>query len=117
VSAAAGAGEVIVVLVTVPSPEVGAQLGRVLVSEGIVACVNVVGPIRSIYAWDGQVMEDDEHLLLIKTRRERFGELEGRVRALHSYAVPEILALDVVAGSAPYVDWLLANTGTTAGER
>lgn len=116
-SEAPGTAKVIVVLVTVPSREVGERMGRILVSEGIVACVNVVGPIRSIYAWDGQVMEDDEHLLLIKTRRECFGALEGRVRALHTYAVPEVLALEVLAGSAPYVDWLLASTGTTADER
>jgi periplasmic divalent cation tolerance protein len=98
--------EFVVVLVTTASAEEGARLGRTLVEERLAACANVVGPIRSIYRWQGAVEEADEHLVLLKARGTDVPTLEARVRALHSYDVPEVLALPVTAGSAPYLAWL-----------
>jgi periplasmic divalent cation tolerance protein len=100
------APEFVVVLVTTASAEEGARLGRTLVEERLAACANVIGPIRSIYRWQGAVEEAEEYLVLLKARAADVAALEGRVKALHSYDVPEVLALPVAAGSAPYLAWL-----------
>ena len=98
--------EFVVVLVTTSSAEEGAHLGRALVEERLAACANVIGPIRSIYRWQGAVEEAEEHLVVLKARAADVPALAARVRALHSYEVPEVLALPVTAGSAPYLAWL-----------
>jgi len=100
----------VVVLVTAGSAEDAARIGRALVEERLVACANVVGPIRSIYRWQGAVEDAAEHLLLLKARAADFAAVEARVRALHAYEVPEILALGVHAGSAAYLAWLAEAT-------
>jgi len=100
------APEFVVVLVTTADAEEGARLGRALVEERLAACANVVGPIRSIYRWQGAVEEAEERLVVLKARAADVPALETRVRALHSYEVPEVLALPVTAGSAPYLAWL-----------
>ena len=102
--------EFVVVLVTVGSRPEGETIARRLVEEGLVACVNVVGPIRSVYVWKGEVTEGDEHLLIIKTREQLVGTVEARVRALHSYEVPEVIALPIVDGSPAYLQWLREST-------
>jgi len=104
------APEFVVVLVTTPNAEEGARLGRTLVEERLAACANVLGPIRSIYRWQGAVEEADEHLVLLKARGADVAALEARVRTLHSYDVPEVIALPVTAGSAPYLAWLADST-------
>jgi periplasmic divalent cation tolerance protein len=100
----------IVVLVTVGSRNEGERVGRPLVEEGLAACVNILGPVHSIYKWKGAVNYDDEHLLIIKSRRAAFPDVEARVRALHSYDVPEVIALPLAAGSTPYLEWLQQST-------
>jgi periplasmic divalent cation tolerance protein len=107
--------EFVVVLVTVGSRAAGEEIARRLVEERLAACVNVVGPIRSIYVWEGRTAEDDEHLLVIKSRRGLFDALAARVKALHSYEVPEVIALPVLAGAAPYLEWLRTNTAPAPG--
>ena len=102
--------DAIVVLVTAGSAEEGARIGRTLVEERLAACVNVVGPIRSIYRWEGAVEEAEEHLLVVKARAVDLAALDARVRALHSYDVPEVLALPVIGGAAGYLAWLDAAT-------
>ncbi|HXQ22576.1 MAG TPA: divalent-cation tolerance protein CutA [Candidatus Acidoferrales bacterium] len=96
----------IVVLVTAAAAEEAERIATALVTERLAACVNIVGPIRSIYRWNDQVQHDAELLLIIKTRAALFAALDVRVRALHSYATPEIIALPITAGAAAYVDWL-----------
>jgi periplasmic divalent cation tolerance protein len=98
--------DAIVVLVTAESADEAARIGRALVDERLAACVNVVGPIRSIYRWQGAVEEATEHLLVVKARASDLAGLDARVRALHSYDVPEVLALPVTGGSAAYLAWL-----------
>jgi periplasmic divalent cation tolerance protein len=98
-----------VVLSTTASVEDGIGLGRRLVDEHLAACVNVVPSARSIYRWEGRVEEADEALLLIKTRRDRYADLARRLQELHSYAVPEVLALSVAAGAPAYVNWVSTN--------
>jgi len=91
-----------------------ARIGRTLVEERLAACANVVGPIRSVYRWQGAVEEAAEHLLLVKARADDLPALEARVRALHSYQLPEVLALPVAAGSAAYLAWLAQSTARDA---
>jgi periplasmic divalent cation tolerance protein len=96
----------IVVLVTVGSREEGERIATAVVSEQLAACVNLIGPIESIYRWDNQVQHDQELLLIIKTRAALFDRLEARVKMLHSYQTPEVIAVPVTAGSAEYLEWL-----------
>jgi periplasmic divalent cation tolerance protein len=94
------------VLVTAPNQTDARAIARALVGDGLAACVNVLGPIRSIYRWRGDIEDEAEYLLLIKTRARLYARLERRVQELHSYEVPEVIALAIEAGSAPYLKWL-----------
>jgi periplasmic divalent cation tolerance protein len=100
----------IVVLCTVPSVEVGAQLGRILVEQQLAACVNILPGLRSIYRWQGAVHDDAEAQLVIKTRAAHWQELLTTLRAHHPYDEPEVIALPVVQGSPTYLQWLEAQT-------
>jgi len=102
----------LVVLSTVASAAEGAAIARALVEERLAACVNLVGGVRSFFFWEGRLQEEAEVLLVMKTRRERYGELEARLRALHSYTVPEVLALAVEAGSPAYTAWVRESVHT-----
>jgi len=98
--------EHVVVLVTAPTVEVAAEIARALVGDGLAACVNIVPEIRSIYRWQGELCDDGEVLCVVKARAERFEALRARVVSLHPYEVPEIIALPLVAGHAPYLAWI-----------
>ena len=108
--------ELYLVLSTAASAEEGLVLGRRLVDEHLAACVNVVPAARSVFWWQGERQESDEALLMIKTRRDRYPELAQRIRELHSYSVPEILALPIDAGSPAYVDWVRDTVPPRGGE-
>ena len=103
--------ELCVVLVTAPHDQ-AAPLARTLVEERLAACVNILAGVRSIYRWQGKLSDDDECLLVIKTRRESMELLTKRICALHPYEVPEVLALavDSEVGNPRYLEWLLAET-------
>jgi periplasmic divalent cation tolerance protein len=94
------------VLSTTGSQEEARRIGRALVERRLAACVNIIGPIESIYRWQGKVEQAAEFLLLMKTTAERTGELQAALRELHSYEVPECIALDISAGSADYLQWI-----------
>ena len=98
--------EFIVVYVTVGSVEEGERLARALVQERLAACVNRIPAVRSIYRWQGQVEQNDEELLIIKSGKDLFASIQQSVRELHSYSVPEIIALPIVDGSQDYLKWL-----------
>jgi len=100
----------IVVLITCGSEEEASKIGRSLVEDRLAACVNIVSPIRSIYRWKGKVCDEKEWLLLIKTQKQRFEALEKKVKSLHSYSVPEIVALPILQGSSTYLEWLTEMT-------
>jgi periplasmic divalent cation tolerance protein len=85
------------------------RIARTLVDRHLAACAQIVGPIESIYRWQGKVETAREWLCLIKTTRARFGELALEVEALHSYDTPEIIAVPIVAGSRRYLDWLASS--------
>jgi periplasmic divalent cation tolerance protein len=100
----------LVVLVTAPTAEKAAELGRALVGERLAACATLVPAVRSIYRWEGKVQDEGEALLVLKTTRDRFDALRDRALALHPYEVPEVIAVPVEAGSAPYLAWLVRET-------
>jgi len=98
--------DAVVVLSTVGTAEDASRIARALVERRLAACVNVVPGVRSVYRWQGRVEEDDERLLVIKTRRERFEALREALLALHPYELPEAIVLPIEAGHAPYLAWL-----------
>ncbi len=93
------------VFVTVPSAEVGDQIASRVVEERLAACVQRMGPIRSVYRWQGNIESSEEWLLVLKTDGDSWPSLRQRIAALHPYEVPEILALPVVEGHPPYLRW------------
>jgi periplasmic divalent cation tolerance protein len=95
-----------VVLSTVASGEDGDRLARALVERRVAACVNVLPGVTSFYRWEGNVQRDEERLLVIKTRADRFEELRSALVDLHPYGVPEVIALPITAGHRPYLSWL-----------
>ncbi len=100
----------LLVLCTVPEGETGSNIARALVHEGLAACVNLLPGLTSVYRWEGQVGENRETLLLIKTTQERYAALEARIGSLHPYQVPEIVAIRLETGLASYLDWLAQST-------
>jgi periplasmic divalent cation tolerance protein len=103
--------EHILAFTTLGSEEDAAKLARGLVERRIVACVNVSGPVRSFYHWKGRLEDDQEFLLTMKTRKDRFSDLEGALRELHTYDVPELIAVPIELGSAAYLGWVDENVG------
>jgi periplasmic divalent cation tolerance protein len=103
--------EVIVVFITAPNEKEAAGIARSLVESKLAACVNIIKNIRSIYSWQGNIEDDSEVLMIVKTKKGLFSALSSRIRELHSYDVPEIIALPLIDGSEDYIKWLLDSTG------
>ncbi len=102
--------EAIIIFVTCGSEEETLRISNTLVEEHLAACVNLIHPIRSIYRWEGKIWDEKEWLLVIKTQKKKFDDLAKRVKSLHSYSVPEIIALPIVEGSSSYLKWLVEMT-------
>lgn len=98
------------VYMTASSREEAKKIGRALVEERLAACANVIDGMESVYWWQGQLTEDRETVLIAKTRAELIPALTERVRALHSYSVPCVVALPILTGNPAYLDWLAAET-------
>ncbi len=103
--------EAVVVFITASNEDEGANIAKTLVGERLAGCVNIVKDIRSIYRWEGKTEDEKEVLMIAKTQRSLFTKLSQRVRELHSYTVPEIIAMPVVEGSEDYLSWLKDVTG------
>lgn len=101
----------IIIFITVAGAAEARRLAQALVNSKQVACVNIVPEVNSLYWWQGKVTEDEEALLLVKTRAELFPEVLARVKNWHPYQVPEIIALPIVAGSPEYLNWIDETTG------
>uniref|UniRef100_A0A182P176 Divalent-cation tolerance protein CutA n=1 Tax=Anopheles epiroticus TaxID=199890 RepID=A0A182P176_9DIPT len=99
-------GEYSVAFVTTPDSAVATKLARQLVERKLVACVNIIPGLTSIYAWEDKVNEDPEVLMMIKTRTARVEEVIRFVRESHPYSVAEVIAMPIAAGNAPYLDWI-----------
>lgn len=102
--------EFVVVFMTVSGMEEAEKIARKIVEEKLAGCVNILNEIRSVYSWKGEIVDDQEVMIMAKTRGDLFDSLETRVRELHSYDVPEIIAVPVLRGSEGYLDWLNAAT-------
>jgi periplasmic divalent cation tolerance protein len=103
-------GDEIIVFMTAASRDEAAKIGKTLVDEHLAACVNIVPEIRSIYFWEGRTHDEAEALLIAKSRQPLLEKLVQRVESLHSYTVPEIIALPIVGGSTKYLQWLNETT-------
>jgi len=95
-----------VILITASSPEEAEKIGRALVDEHLAACVNIVAGVRSFFFWEGRTQEASETLLFCKSRLALMDRVIARVKSLHSYSVPEIIALPVASGLPAYLRWL-----------
>lgn len=98
--------EKIIVLTTCATAEEARRIASELISQRLAACVNVLPPVRSIYHWKGAVEEGEETLMIIKSARPLFEQLKTAIAALHSYDVPEIIAIPIVDGSHSYLAWM-----------
>ena len=106
--------DAIVVFMTAANGEEATRLADMLVGAHLAACVQILPEMDSVYRWQGKIERQSEVLLLAKTTRARFEELEREVRALHSYDTPEIIAVPLVAGSASYLEWLNKSVSSVA---
>lgn len=100
----------LMVITSMPDLAAAKQLARDLVEQRLAACVSILPSVQSVYHWQGTVQEADELVLLIKTVEARYSELETAIRAMHPYALPEIVALPMVAGLPAYLAWISAET-------
>ncbi len=101
---------VVIVHCSCPDAQTASRIARVLVEERLAACVQAIPGVASTYRWEGTVRTDAEVLLLIKTTRARLDALKARLPALHPYAAPELIAVDVVGGLDAYLDWIETET-------
>jgi periplasmic divalent cation tolerance protein len=96
----------IVILITAASDDEAARIARALVDERLAACANILPGVRSLFFWEGRTQDEREVLMVVKTRQALLDSIVRRVKALHSYTVPEIIALPVLGGSQDYLDWV-----------
>jgi periplasmic divalent cation tolerance protein len=106
--------DILVVFSTCPNAAAAGDIAEALVGEGLAACVNALPGVASTYLWKGEVRRDSEVLLLIKTTRARLAELTARVRQLHPYELPEVIAVPVSGGLPDYLQWVIACTSPDA---
>jgi periplasmic divalent cation tolerance protein len=102
--------EALLILTNLPDLASAQALARLLVERKLAACVNILPAVQSVYRWQGEVEQAVEVTLLIKTSAHRYAELESTIKAAHPYALPEIIALPIVAGLPAYLDWITAET-------
>jgi periplasmic divalent cation tolerance protein len=100
----------IVVFITAPNEDEAAGIAKALVESKLAACVNIIKGIRSIYRWHGNLKDDSEVLMIVKTQKKLLGALSDKTKEFHSYDVPEIIALPIAGGSEDYLKWLREST-------
>jgi periplasmic divalent cation tolerance protein len=105
----------VVVFITASGEEEALKIARAAVQERLAACVNIIQGVRSIYRWKGKVEDDSEVLMVLKTRESQLEALHLRVRQLHSYEVPEVIAMPITWGSEPYLKWMEEATAKSSG--
>jgi|TARA_B100001964_G_C14181500_1_gene576501 periplasmic divalent cation tolerance protein len=99
-----------VIYITTSSISEAKKIGRTLVKDKLVACSNIISPIHSIYSWQGKICNDKEALMMLKTKKKLFKQIVKRVEELHSYDVPEIIAMPIIEGSSKYISWINEET-------
>ena len=106
--------ESLLVVTNLPERASAEKLAALLVGQGLAACVNVLAPCDSFYRWRGEIRQDEEYPLLIKTAQDRYAELEAAIRANHPYELPEIIAVPIVCGLPAYLQWVESETRAKA---
>ena len=102
--------QTIMIFVTASTIDEARKIGQILVEESLVACCNIVQAVESIFKWQGKLHVEREALMICKTQEDLFNAVEKRVKQLHSYEVPEIIALPITRGSKHYLDWVAKET-------
>lgn len=102
--------DIIVIYCTVPSKKLANNITKVLMKHKLAACVSMVDNVKSVFSWDGEICEEKEILMMIKTRRANYGKVKLVIEDMHSYSVPEIIALPIVDCSEDYLKWLVKET-------
>ena len=102
--------DIIVINCTVPSKKLAKDITKVIMKHKLAACVSMIENVKSVFSWDGEICEEKEILLMIKTRRTNYGKVKLVIEDVHSYSVPEIIALPVVDCSEDYLKWLVKET-------
>lgn len=102
----------IVCFITAPNEDEAVNIARTLVGCRLAACANIVKNVRSIYSWQGAIEDDAEVLMIVKSKRSLFHKLSEKVKEIHSYDVPEVIALPIIDGSEEYLNWLRESTNT-----
>lgn len=102
--------DALIVLTTLPSSDAAAELAKKVVGEKLAACANLIPALRSIYRWQDKLQDENEVLVLFKTRQEQFERLKARILELHPYEVPEVLAIPVEQGYQAYLEWIARET-------
>lgn len=102
--------DIIVVYCTVPSKKLAKDITKVIMKHKLAACVSMIDNVKSVFSWDGEICEEKEVLMMIKTRRENYGKIKLVIEDMHSYSVPEIIALPIVDCSEDYLKWLIKET-------
>jgi len=103
-------GEALLVLSTFPDQPKAIEVANAIVTERLAACANLIPAVRSLYRWEGELCDDAEVLVLLKTSADRFDDLRARIVELHPYDCPEVIALPVCAGHLPYLEWVNEST-------
>ena len=98
--------DAIVIFCTVPNNEDAKNISNAIVSAKLCACVSIIDKVHSVFSWNGEICNENEKLLIIKTKKELFTKIEEVIKELHSYNVPEIIALPIILGSEEYLGWI-----------
>lgn len=102
--------DIIVINCTVPNKKIAKDITKIIMKHKLAACVSMIENVKSVFSWEGEICEEKEILLLIKTRRANYGKIKLVIEDLHTYAIPEIIALPVVDCSEDYLKWLVKET-------
>ena len=102
--------DIVVIYCTVPSKKLAKEITKVLMRHKLAACVSMIENVKSVFSWDGEICEEKEVLMMIKTRRANYGKVKLVIEDMHSYSVPEIIALPIVDCSEDYLKWLVKET-------
>ena len=100
----------VVIYCTVPNKKEGKQIAKVLIKKKLAACVNIIDKLESVFSWDGEMVEEKEAMMVIKTRKELFENISHVIQELHSYNVPEVIALPIIGADETYLKWIAHET-------
>lgn len=106
--------EYIIIYCTVPNQKEGKEIAKFLVAKKLVACANIIEKVESIYTWDSQVCDEKESMMIIKTKKDLFHQVNSVIQKLHSYEVPEVIAIPIIMGDDKYLNWIDMETGVSA---